>query len=83
MAEESIVVTVDDGTSFVCHREVIQESGDFTPPSVPSPYYRWIVTASNGVARIGPPVLKDSSPPALQRLINEWYRIKKRLGQWK
>lgn len=71
----TIVITTDDGTLFSC---TPHEMGGFTTPRS----IRWKIIATDGLEYVGPPYrVAESSPVDVQRIVSEWWNLKKQLGQ--
>lgn len=67
---ETILVTTDDGKTFRC---VIGATGHETEP-------RWVLMDERAEQYIGPPVLPDHSPEAVQAQIAEWWASRQTAG---
>jgi hypothetical protein len=60
---EVVIVTTDDGKTF---RGSIVATGHETEP-------RWALMDEHATQFLGPPVLADHSPEAIQRQITDWW----------
>ena len=69
--DQAFIVTTDDGRMFQCSVESI---ADTQQP-------RWIFIDTNQVRYVGPPWPGVTLEPELRRLVNDWWREKKALGQ--
>jgi hypothetical protein len=61
---ETVIVTTDDGKTFRCS---IASTGRETEP-------HWAVIDEQAEQYLGPPVLPDHSPEAIQRQITDWWK---------
>jgi hypothetical protein len=68
------LVRVADGTLFHCEPQYIGPSHD--PIS-----YRWSIIGPDRMRYVGPIVQADRTPRAVQMLIEDWWEMKKALGQ--
>lgn len=60
-------VTADDGTVFRCSLSTLGRENE----------PRWVLIDTNGQQYIGPLAEQDKSPPAVSRLVNDWWELKK------
>jgi hypothetical protein len=70
--QEMLEITVSDGSRFQCAPKQFGEPHD---PIA----HRWSIRSTTA-EHVGPPVMPDRSLAAIQRLVDEWWEQKKRLG---
>lgn len=67
LADDTLIVTTDDGTMFRCSLSALAREGE----------PRWVLLDSRGSQFIGPPVTEDRSPAAVRKQISEWWAARK------